>query len=1651
MKKILLVLLLLIYFFTAPSVLGYSAKTTHPALTSQVVSFYNYLHPDKPITEEQKEWLMLGSELEDTPPRWVNHFYDPIRKISWNYETMDKSDKSMIAQVTQLVTGITKTTAIDWVNNTIYQRRAEGGERTFGKAISYLADNNEKEGFITLGHVLHLLEDMGVPAHTRNDPHPDVGNLGSPYEKFARGYNVSNIEERTKVLEKLKSKNIDLPRGKIEDHLIEMAKYSNKYFFSKDTVESDIYSEPKVIYIKNNIGYGLDENDIKIPLVLVDKIRNEKTKEFEEFFNISNNEPKYNFIFEEYFNRLSYQIVLRGVAILEMVPDEILKELENRKYGAGNEGMYRRVGFLDELGKDRSIVGGVSKAWGGVKSFFGNISEIIKETFESEDSFNQSEEISLLNKEDKVNNLDLINDENKEENITKEDFTFCVFNKTGKPRDLVVRLNEIAWMGDKDSYKNEWIELKNVFGEKINISGYQVVDFKNQIEYLVPNNTYLDKGGFYLIKREGGLLNNHDDVYKGALSNSNEGLAVYNKNCDLNDIVYFEGDWPEGDNSTKQTMERKDNLEWQTSSEIGGTPKAKNSIIKIKEEKEEEKEKDEEEEELDNEDVEENKEVNNEENNETEESLETAENNSSDNNNENEIFYSECSFETNFVPTSNKLIINEIAWMGTNESSNDEWIELKNISDEVINLDGYQLVDKEEQVHIIFEDTDVIESGGYYLLERTDENSVIGVLSDKIYIGSLKNSDEGLRLFDNDCNLLDEYVTESDWVEGNNILKKTMERRDNLEWQTSSEVGGTPKEKNSDPVQVHYGGTGGGSTSSGSDDYNLEEEPENEKPISNFIYFPDSSSAGDRVLFDASSSTDPDGFITYFKWDFDTDFITTTTENNVYYIYKNPGNYSPILTVYDNKGGISSSTISIEISEDNGSLANNIVISEIMPGISGNSDKEFIELYNPTNEDVDLTGWSLERNLDRNTTSTQILVESFTTSTISSHSFFLIKSKQYEELDADEIYTNKSYHLAYSDNGLILKDNNNQKIDEYFFDSVSRGYSLERKSFENNSCYVAQNDYEYLGNGCDINNFDEREEPNPQNSNNLKEPRNNPISEDSFSVSYNEDNLNMVFDWGNYKDEVGATSSISYEIKEYNSPGVVIYSSSSIGYVKNINEVGRDYNFSFQAFDRDGLGSEITTTTVSVPSFFDNFYFYNNTSTTDYLADFYYSSYPFIPDKYAGIRKALVAYLNKEVILENSLTSFNDWNISNRDGLMSFIYDDSNRNKNHKGLIPVFSDKDESSGGGSRMKGEIVNYSSYKLGEDNHIILKFASSTNEIDLTNDDYINFGFYGFDAARAGRSHFKPIAIDKTKYYFQEEVPDHKSPLMSNIDTNFDGTNNLEISWNIATDEDTIDSEIIYEINFVDLANSSSTNFHEDNWQNNDKNISYVKNVAPEDSYLIGVRALDDFNNYSNIATTTWSYPYGETVFEQNEMDRWTERDSWGSVVRTASNADKANFQSVVFSKDTLFNKALIRLKQISGSGYVSDIRLSILNSSSSNPDFDNVVSTSVRRSIQYPDESKDFVFNFEEEVLFKAGEMYWFVLDSCGSVNSLFKNKWANGVKSGSEIYEEGVGGSGMYKGKNNTCEEIILNDKKECSFNEGYNFGAGDWYLKLILE
>ncbi len=148
-------------------------------------------------------------------------------------------------------------------------------------------------------------------------------------------------------------------------------------------------------------------------------------------------------------------------------------------------------------------------------------------------------------------------------------------------------------------------------------------------------------------------------------------------------------------------------------------------------------------------------------------------------------------------------VINEVAWMGTTGSYNDEWIELHNPTSSDLSLDGWVLEAQDGSPSIALSGT--VLSQDYYLLERTSDSTVSAVAADQIYTGSLGNSNETLYLKDASGVIIDEV---NSWYAGDNTTKATMARVDSsvsgtvsTNWNTATtsyEGGfGTPKAANS--------------------------------------------------------------------------------------------------------------------------------------------------------------------------------------------------------------------------------------------------------------------------------------------------------------------------------------------------------------------------------------------------------------------------------------------------------------------------------------------------------------------------------------------------------------------------------------------------------------------------------------------------------------------------------------------------------------------------------------------------------------------------------------------------------------------------------------------------------------------------------------
>ncbi len=95
--------------------------------------------------------------------------------------------------------------------------------------------------------------------------------------------------------------------------------------------------------------------------------------------------------------------------------------------------------------------------------------------------------------------------------------------------------------------------------------------------------------------------------------------------------------------------------------------------------------------------------------------------------------------------SSGSLLISEVAWAGTRASASDEWIELLNPTEYELALNGWQLTDGGD-IDIALSGS--VAPGGYFLLERTDDDTISDVPADLIYTGGLSNRGEALRLLD---------------------------------------------------------------------------------------------------------------------------------------------------------------------------------------------------------------------------------------------------------------------------------------------------------------------------------------------------------------------------------------------------------------------------------------------------------------------------------------------------------------------------------------------------------------------------------------------------------------------------------------------------------------------------------------------------------------------------------------------------------------------------------------------------------------------------------------------------------------------------------------------------------------------------------------
>lgn len=1369
-----------VFFLWTPFSFGYGDTTTHPALTQEIVRFYNSRFDEK-LTDEQMEWMVEGSRLEDVPPRWVNHFYDPIQKIGWSGENLGDADSGSVRSFVQFLVapGGRWHSALDWVNNSPAQQlyARYGGDRTWKRALRYYADGNMEEAYRTLGYVLHLLEDMGVPEHTRNDPHPHsvegvTGETGSPYENYAKRWTRETIGKIVGGLSGLQV----AQKNSIEEYLEAVALYSNKHFFSKDTINDPKYEFPEIVDGQGKIGYGVDEGGVKFPLVNIkteiDSVNGKVLKSYYLPENDGN-----DVVFKAYFQRLAKEVIQNGAGVIDLFHKQGEDAIVNKEFPA----RLVRYDFSDTpaavFGQDFSLFGEGAKFFGAVRGAFASAVGAVSGLFSRAGSlltatFSSREKIEEVSLEDGASDQGILpplgrgQDDGKEkrgqdDSVQQDKITFCPFETLQAPRREGLLLNEVAWMGTTESARSEWIEIRNLTGQNVDISKYQVVDKRGDTQISFPSGSRIGPSGFYLLERGDGAVPgiSADVVFTGSIANQDEGLRLFDGGCNLLDEAVTGSSWPAGNNATKHTMERAPDFSWYTSANVGGTPRAANTPFVVKKVQEEVFEEEKGDNILEDEGLDE---VGGGDSDALLADLGSAASSGSSSR-----LARQCSFETSLSPTHQGVRVNEMAWMGGVRSANDEWIELKNTSGSRLDISGWQVVDKGEQIRLAFKEGAALTAGGFYLLERTDDDSVLGISADAIYAGGLSNLDEGLRLFDGNCRLIDEVLASPNWPAGDNSSKGTMERKDDLSWQTSGVQGGTPRAENT-VIQPSAGG---------------------------------SPTPPSSLAQSSSTSTPPSE-----------ESSATSTSGSVY-------------------------------------------ISEFQVASAADSKYEFVELYNAGSSAVDLSGWDLKK---RTSTGTLGNLAMNITGTIPARGFFLIASQEYNGyVIPDFRYTQSSNTLAGSNNSVVLVDEDGAIYDEVSYaDEVLVGQSLERKALSGGACVSSQAAGEYLGNGCDvlgnISDFEVRATPNPQNSSALPEPRDAPAAVPDFQVGYTSSTLELAFSWG------AQASAVSYALMDITSgTSTAWYTGTSTSFSQLISEVGRDYTFLLRMTDSEGYTEDIASTTISVPSFLDSLYFYRDTrgGETDYLLDMYYGGYPFVPDVYEKGEswRAVVFYLNSDPARQELLTNvFPSWTPDDLSSVLQVAYDRCAGGSGTPGASLLLPDSLDRCGAGGGLNNSALVFS--KL-EDPHLIVKTASSTGEANFSTSDYVTVAFYSFYDSGGGQQTFKLAAVDATQRYFQDTPPVQARPSTPlNLAANFDEGNAVVLlSWASSTDADTLNNSIMYEI-----AYTTSTDLSAAGWGSVGALLSTSLDLNFGTTYLIGVRAKDDFGNVSSSTEISYAVP-------------------------------------------------------------------------------------------------------------------------------------------------------------------------------------------------
>jgi len=200
------------------------------------------------LNKNAKDWVRHGGRSADEPqlPASFVHFYDPTQKEGEQY-LKDLLDSWYLSW------GIEnpKTDHVSWaISDDRNEYNYEAAKQHFKNALEQSAEDfrhlNMSHAWRAFGQTLHLIADMGIASHVRDDAHPGVGAglIGhnwaldaDPYEEIVYKYLGKNgIDNLLKGKVDPKVEKFSKEAKTVKEIAEKLAEYTNENFFSHETI-----------------------------------------------------------------------------------------------------------------------------------------------------------------------------------------------------------------------------------------------------------------------------------------------------------------------------------------------------------------------------------------------------------------------------------------------------------------------------------------------------------------------------------------------------------------------------------------------------------------------------------------------------------------------------------------------------------------------------------------------------------------------------------------------------------------------------------------------------------------------------------------------------------------------------------------------------------------------------------------------------------------------------------------------------------------------------------------------------------------------------------------------------------------------------------------------------------------------------------------------------------------------------------------------------------------------------------------------------------------------------------------------------------------------------------------------------------------------